>query len=363
MRLRKYKARGYDILGPTPPRRFRDFFPPWHWGSDGGRQRMNEARIAGKIRLKLTGPHLPHPCTFLLVSETDPKGKHSLSTIVTVEEIAVVLTSFLAGLKALRRVYTVNKNMARAFKQTKVWRSILEKNFTMKIRSHFLDPGEFSTMLAASKSIIAGSFLTSCLMGHTQIRKRDCSPINDLSQSHDIDLYVPMLKTKPVFKYLREHGYNCMNFKDLIDIPNSNHFKCLTVQTYSDRPIHALRDPKHVQVGIGRHFDRVPTKRLFRATSTFPAVSQQNKEYASMTDGEFSNFFKRDGVSQCMSFHHKTRRSVIDVFVMSFAVPPIKAVADFDYDFLMNYYDGNKFHVWFPKSVFLKQGFYNPVMS
>jgi hypothetical protein len=53
----------------------------------------------------------------------------------------------------------------------------------------------------------------------------------------------------------------------------------------------------------------------------------------------------------------------IDLVIMDQGVPPKAAVAQFDFSFLMSFFDGNSFHMWFPGDIINKTGFFNEVYS
>ena len=90
-----------------------------------------------------------------------------------------------------------------------------------------------------------------------------------------------------------------------------------------------------------------------------------NSLYNNSFEGMSRRCTDRGGVSSAFAFikHEPDDASfVVKVMIMDIAVNPLKAVASYDFSFLMNYCNGEVFHVWFPMDIIMKQGFYNQVL-
>ena len=93
---------------------------------------------------------------------------------------------------------------------------------------------------------------------------------------------------------------------------------------------------------------------------------EEDTFYNNTLEGKSRKFTDREGVAKAFAFskYHAVEHSfVIKVMIMDIGVNPLKAVADYDLTFLMNYWNGEAFHLWFPMDIILREGFYNQVRT
>ena len=93
----------------------------------------------------------------------------------------------------------------------------------------------------------------------------------------------------------------------------------------------------------------------------------QEFSYKASMDGsmqryEAEGYILRKGVTKMVQFYTlKDHYTFIHVHIMDIGDDTLKAVADYDYSFLMNYYDGRQFHMWFPLDIITRVGYFNQV--
>ena len=193
---------------------------------------------------------------------------------------------------------------------------------------------EFCEVLVETDSIVAGASVLSWLEGPS------CNPCTDI--------YVPALKAQALINFVLRSGFEC-----------DGKFKC--TQTPLSNSIHLQVH----EINSGPHnFVFLPGKTSGRFTRDHEFYPREG-----IVDDPEIKFPERHGVRQRVGFVQSGQDDFmsvqpevrIDVFVMDIGVSPCRAVADFDFSFLMNYFDGNKFHMWFPNNVLERSGFYNQV--
>ena len=93
----------------------------------------------------------------------------------------------------------------------------------------------------------------------------------------------------------------------------------------------------------------------------------QELSYKASMDGsmqrhETEDYILRKVVTKMVQFYSFAEYyTVIQVHIMDIGDDTLKAVADYDYSFLMNYYDGRQFHMWFPLDILTRVGYFNQV--
>jgi hypothetical protein len=82
---------------------------------------------------------------------------------------------------------------------------------------------------------------------------------------------------------------------------------------------------------------------------------------------QYKGDFRRDTIEDKFILHswiyyHTIKERRIDLVVLCRPYESPRAViAEYDFTFLMNLYDGTKFELWFPEDIVAKNGRYNPV--